>query len=83
MYDPAVLDITDDDVARMFMGGLQTVAAVCLAASYPTVASVPHSIINGYKNVLAIALSTDYCFPLAQKVGGHPIFPQPLSLSPP
>ncbi|CAO2601229.1 60S acidic ribosomal protein P0 [Lemmus lemmus] len=35
---------------------------------YPTVASVPHSIINGYKRVLALSVETEYTFPLAKKV---------------
>ncbi|KAL6040907.1 hypothetical protein STEG23_037883 [Scotinomys teguina] len=35
---------------------------------YPTVASVPHSIINGYKRVLALSVETEYAFPLAEKV---------------
>jgi large subunit ribosomal protein LP0 len=45
------------------------VAALSLAANYPTLASIPHSVINGYKNVLAIAVETEYSFPLADKVG--------------
>ncbi|KAB0402001.1 hypothetical protein E2I00_009710, partial [Balaenoptera physalus] len=34
---------------------------------YPTVASVPHSIIRGYKRVLALSVETDYTFPLSEK----------------
>lgn len=41
---------------------------MCLEIGYPTLASVPHSIINGYKKVLAVAVETDYSFPLAEKV---------------
>lgn len=33
--------------------------------------SLPHSIINAYKNVLAIAVETDYSFPLADKVKAY------------
>ena len=43
-------------------------ASVCLQIGYPTVASVPHSIINGYKRVLALSVETEYTFPLAEKV---------------
>ncbi|KAL4843963.1 hypothetical protein H8958_003245 [Nasalis larvatus] len=35
---------------------------------YATIASVPHSIINGYKRVLALSVETDYFFPLAEKI---------------
>lgn len=48
--------------------GVRNVASVCLQIGYPTIASVPHSIINGYKRVLAVAVETDYTFPLAEKV---------------
>ncbi|CAO2642774.1 60S acidic ribosomal protein P0, partial [Lemmus lemmus] len=40
----------------------------CLQIGYPTVASVPHSIISGYKRVLALSVETEYTFPLAEKV---------------
>ncbi|VEN54260.1 unnamed protein product [Callosobruchus maculatus] len=37
-------------------------AAVCLAVGYPTAASVPHNIANGFKNLLAIAVVTEIEF---------------------
>uniref|UniRef100_A0A8C2RJZ1 60S acidic ribosomal protein P0 n=1 Tax=Capra hircus TaxID=9925 RepID=A0A8C2RJZ1_CAPHI len=46
--------------------GVRNVASVCLQIGYPTVASVPHSIINGYKRVLALSVETDYTFPLVK-----------------
>uniref|UniRef100_A0A8C9XAG1 Large ribosomal subunit protein uL10 n=1 Tax=Sander lucioperca TaxID=283035 RepID=A0A8C9XAG1_SANLU len=48
--------------------GVRNIASVCLEIGYPTLASVPHTIINGYKRVLAVAVETDYSFPLADKV---------------
>lgn len=48
--------------------GVRNIASVCLEIGYPTLASIPHSIINGYKRVLAVAVETDYSFPLADKV---------------
>ncbi|EPQ19352.1 60S acidic ribosomal protein P0 [Myotis brandtii] len=47
---------------------VSAVASLCLHIGYPTIASVPHSIINGYKRVLALSVETDYTFPLAEKV---------------
>ncbi|EDV22387.1 expressed hypothetical protein [Trichoplax adhaerens] len=67
IYDPAVLDITDDDIVKKFLQGVQHVAAVSLQIGYPTTVSVPHSIINGFKNVLAVAVETDINFPEAEK----------------
>uniref|UniRef100_A0AAY4E335 Large ribosomal subunit protein uL10 n=1 Tax=Denticeps clupeoides TaxID=299321 RepID=A0AAY4E335_9TELE len=46
--------------------GVRNIASVCLQIGYPTLASVPHSIINGYKRVLAVAVETDYSFPLVK-----------------
>ena len=51
-----------------FLEGVRNVASVCLQVGYPTVASVPLSIISGYKRVLALSVETDYTFPLAEKV---------------
>jgi len=62
VFDPAILDITEDDIRGRFLGGVQNIAAVSLAIGYPTVASVPHSIANAFKNVMAIAAATDIEF---------------------
>merc|ERR1719295_1672101 len=40
VFDPEILDITDDDLKAKFMAGVANVAAVSLAISYPTIASV-------------------------------------------
>ncbi|CAL4169377.1 unnamed protein product, partial [Meganyctiphanes norvegica] len=66
VFSPKVLDITDDDLMSTFQTGLANVAAVSLAIGYPTVASVPHSIVNGFKKLLAIAAVTDVTFKEAQ-----------------
>lgn len=67
-FSPAVLDITDDDIRKKFIDGVRNVASVSLAIGYPTVASAPHSIINGFKNLLAIAAETEITFPEAEKM---------------
>jgi len=63
VFDPAILDISDDDIRGRFMAGVQNVAAVSLAIGYPTVASVPHSIANSFKNLMAVAAATEIDFP--------------------
>lgn len=68
LYSPKVLDITDDDLLKSIATGVQNVAALSMQTAYPTLVAVPHAIINSYKNVLAVALATDYSFPLADKV---------------
>ena len=68
LYDPKVLDIKDDDIMGTVTAAIARVAAASLELNYPTLASIPHSVINGYKNVLAVSVATDYDFPLAEKV---------------
>ena len=71
VYDPKVLDISEEMILKSFAAGVANVASVSLEANYPTTASVPHSVINAYKNVLAVAVETDYTFPLADKVKAY------------
>jgi len=66
IFDPEILDITDDDIKQKFMAGVANVAAVCLTINYPTIASVPHSIVNGMKNLLAVAAVTEISFKEAE-----------------
>jgi len=68
VYDASILDMTDDDVLTKFQSGVRNVASLSLALHYPTVASVPHSVVNGYKRVLSIGLSTAYSFPKAEEM---------------
>jgi len=68
IYDLAMLDITDDDIVTKFKSAVRNVACVSLAVGYPTIASLPHSIIRGYKNVLSISLGTGYSIPQAEKL---------------
>jgi len=68
LFDASVLDITEADLLKRFSEGIRNVAAVSLAIGVPTIASIPHILINNYKRVLAIALATDISFPLADQV---------------
>jgi len=65
VFDPEILDITPEDLRAKFVEGVRRVAAVSLAIGYPTIASVPHSIINGLKNLIAVAVETDIDFEAA------------------
>ena len=68
VFNPEVLDLTEDDLVEKFAIGVSMVTALSLAISYPTLAAAPHMFINAYKNALAIALETEYSFPQADKV---------------
>lgn len=59
LFDAKVLDITDDVLAAKFGAALSAIAALSLALGYPTQASVPHSIANAFKAVIAVTLGCD------------------------
>ncbi|KZP31668.1 hypothetical protein FIBSPDRAFT_916642 [Athelia psychrophila] len=66
-FGPEVLDIEESDLIDKFLSGIKSIAAISLALNYPTLASVAHSLVNSYKNLLAIALTTEYSFEGAEK----------------
>jgi large subunit ribosomal protein LP0 len=59
LFAAKVLDITDEVLAAKFAAALDVVASLSLALGYPTQASVPHSIANAFKAVLAVTLGCD------------------------
>jgi len=67
LFDAKVLDITDDVLAAKFGEALKAIAALSLALGYPTQASVPHSIANAFKAIIAVTLGCDkYTFDKAE-----------------
>uniref|UniRef100_A0A1I8AJV9 60S acidic ribosomal protein P0 n=1 Tax=Steinernema glaseri TaxID=37863 RepID=A0A1I8AJV9_9BILA len=68
VYSPAVLDLTTDELRTRFLQGVRNVAALSLAVNYPTLASAPHIIANGFKKLMAIAAETDVSFKEAERV---------------
>jgi len=60
LYDASVLDMTDDVILAKFRSGLQNVASVALALRVPSIAAVPHTLKQAYKNVLSVSLATDF-----------------------
>jgi len=53
-FDAKVLDITDAVLAAKFAAAAKIVASLSLALNMPTAASVPHSVANAFKAVLAL-----------------------------
>lgn len=62
IFSPEILDIRPEHLRAKFLNGVANLASVCLSVAYPTFASVPHSIANGFKNLLALAATTDVEF---------------------
>mmetsp|Transcript_7457 Transcript_7457/g.10987 ORF Transcript_7457/g.10987 Transcript_7457/m.10987 type:complete len:334 (+) Transcript_7457:28-1029(+) len=60
VYSAEVLKLTDEIVMQKFMNGVKNIAAMSLEVGVPTAASVPHSIVRGFKNLVSIAYGIDY-----------------------
>lgn len=72
VFAPSILDIEEDSLLSYFTAAIKNVASVSLAAGYPTIVSVGHSLVNSYKNLLAISVETDYDFEGSEKVRSFP-----------
>jgi len=62
IYPVHILDVSQDDLLAKFFNGVRKIAALGLAVGYPTEASIPHTLANGFKKLLAFSLSTNYKF---------------------
>ncbi len=62
-FPPNVLDIEESQLLKTFSSAITTIACISLAANFPTLPSVIHSVVNGYKKVLAVAVETEYSWP--------------------
>lgn len=60
VYDRRVLELTDDDIKKMFEGGIANVTGLSLGANITTEASLPHVMANAFKSVLAVTVGSDY-----------------------
>jgi large subunit ribosomal protein LP0 len=59
-FASSVLDIGEEDLLKAFLGAIKVISCISLAANYPTLPSVAHSLINSYKKVISVALGIDY-----------------------
>ncbi|KOC11087.1 60S acidic ribosomal protein [Aspergillus flavus AF70] len=58
-----VLDIEEEQLLKAFSSAIQTVTAISLATGFPTLPAVMHYLVNSYKKVLAVAVSTEISWP--------------------
>jgi large subunit ribosomal protein LP0 len=69
VFDPSILDITDEALVARVQATIKSIAALSLEVRFPTVASAPHLFVNAYKRVLALALATpEVTFPAVEKI---------------
>jgi len=66
VYSARLLNTTPADLFKAFAAGVANVAALSLGLNYPSLAALPHSVMNAYKNLVAICLETDYLFDRAK-----------------
>ena len=67
IFSVDILNIDEAQLLSKFSFALAQVAALSLQIGYPTQASIPHSIGNAYKNILAITTCLEnYSFPRAE-----------------
>jgi len=59
MYAANILDMSQDDLRQKFLNAASRLAAISLAISYPTQASVPHIVRNAFKKIAAISVEGD------------------------
>lgn len=59
-FAPSVLDIKEEQLFKALNSAIATITQISLAANYPTLPSIIHSLLNSYKQVLAVAVETDY-----------------------
>lgn len=59
-FAPDVLDISEEQLLKVFSTAINTIATISLAANFPTLPSVMHSVVNSYKKAIAVAVETEY-----------------------
>merc|ERR1711907_925026 len=68
MFDAAVLSLSTDTILAKFKKACGNQAQISLASGYSTSASAPHTLANGFKNLVAASAATGFSFPQAAAV---------------
>lgn len=67
LFDAKVLDITDEVLAAKFGEAVTALASICLVIGFPTMASVPHSLVNAFKAIVSVTIGLEnYTFDKAE-----------------
>jgi len=66
-FQPAILDVKDEDILTKFKNSIQKLTALSLGAHLPILSALPHIIGNAFRNLVSISLATDYTFERAEK----------------
>jgi len=64
--DASIIDMSDDVILSKLLVGIGNVASLSMGLHFPSLASFPHVVMNGFKNLLSVALGTEYEFKQAE-----------------
>jgi len=64
--DASIIETDHTVVLSKFLVGIANVASLSLGLNFPSLASFPHIVMNGFKNLISIALGTEYSFEKAE-----------------
>lgn len=59
-FESSVLDIEESQLLKAFTSAITTIATISLSLNFPTLPSVMHSLVNSYKNLISVALETEF-----------------------
>ncbi|OAA43219.1 60S acidic ribosomal protein P0 [Metarhizium rileyi] len=62
-FPAEILDIGEEQLLGTLTKAITTIATISLAINFPTMPSVMHSVVNSYKNILAVAVETEISWP--------------------
>jgi len=60
--DASIIETDHNVVLSKFFVGIANVASLSMGLNFPSMASLPHVVMNGFKNLISIALGTEYDF---------------------
>ena len=66
MFSAKVLDIDEAAILSKFRNAISIQTSLSLGVGFPTKASAPHSLLNGFKNLVAVSVASGFEFPQAQ-----------------
>merc|ERR1712151_1072215 len=66
VFDAKVLEISTDDILAKFKRAIGIQADLGLGLGVPNAASAPHTLLNGFKNLVAVSAASGFEFPQAK-----------------
>lgn len=65
LFDAAVLELTNEAILEKFSAAVKVQTSLSLGLGYSTASSAPHTLLGGFKNLIAVCADTGYEFPQA------------------